>query len=299
MPVEKPLSYVLITPARNEADLIGNTIEAVIAQSRLPAKWIIVSDGSTDGTDELVRKYSRRFDWIGFLRMPERRDRQFAAKVQAFKAGYNVVNGVGYGIIGNLDADITFDKDYFEFLIGRFEADPGLGVAGTPFVEDGVRYDYRYTNIEHVSGACQLFRRDCFEQIGGYVPIEGGGIDWTAVTTARMKGWRTRTFTEKVCYHHRKMGTAGAGTLAAWFRQGRKDYFLGGHPLWQFFRMLYQLRRRPYLVGGFCLFAGYAWAGIRRMERPIGKDLMAFHRMEQMNRLKGFWSGTKTTERER
>jgi len=294
--MEKDLSYVLITPAHNEAELIGKTIEAMIAQSRLPAKWTIVSDGSTDGTDEIVREYSRRFDWIGFLRMPEHRDRQFAAKVQAFNAGYNYAKAIRYGIIGNLDADITFEKDYFEFLIGKFEADPGLGVAGTPFVDDGVQYDYRYTNIEHVSGACQLFRRDCFEQIGGYVPIKGGGIDWTAVTTARMKGWRTRTFTEKVCYHHRKMGTANVGTMGAWFKQGKKDYFLGGHPLWQFFRMFYQMKRRPYVVGGFCMFAGYAWAGIRRVERVVSKDLMAFHRMEQMNRLKGFWSGTGRQE---
>ncbi|PKN28952.1 MAG: glycosyl transferase, partial [Deltaproteobacteria bacterium HGW-Deltaproteobacteria-21] len=120
--MEKNLSYVLITPAHNEAELIGNTIEAMVAQSRLPAKWIIVSDGSTDGTDEIVREYSRRFDWIGLLRMPEHKDRQFAAKVQAFNAGYNYAKAIRYGIIGNLDADITFEKDYFEFLIGKFEA---------------------------------------------------------------------------------------------------------------------------------------------------------------------------------
>jgi len=290
------LTYVLITPARNEVELIGNTIESVVAQSRLPAKWVIVSDGSTDGTDELVRQYGGRFGWIDLVRMPEHRDRQFAAKVRAFNAGYNAVQGTPYRVIGNLDADITFDKDYFEFLIGKFEADPALGVAGTPFVDDGVQYDYRYTNIEHVSGACQMFRRECFEQIGGYVPIKGGGIDWTAVTTARMKGWKTRTFTEKVCCHHRKMGTATVGTAGAWFRQGRKDYFLGGHPLWQFFRMLYQMKRKPYLLGGFFIFAGYAWAGLRRIERPVSKDLMAFHRTEQMNRLKGFWFRTKRQE---
>ncbi|RJR34372.1 MAG: glycosyltransferase family 2 protein [Desulfobacteraceae bacterium] len=290
------LTYVLITPARNEVELIGNTIESVVAQSRLPAKWIIVSDGSTDGTDELVRRYSGRFGWIDLVRMPEHRDRQFAAKVQAFKAGCDALQETPYQVIGNLDADITFENDYFEYLIGKFDEDPALGVAGTPFVDDGVQYDYRFTNIEHVSGACQMFRRECFEQIGGYVPIKGGGIDWTAVTTARMKGWKTRTFTEKVCRHHRKMGTATAGAVTAWFRHGRKDYFLGGHPLWQFFRMLYQMKRRPYLLGGFCLFAGYAWAGLSRMERPVSKDLMAFHRTEQMNRLKGFWFRTKRQE---
>ena len=114
---------------------------------------------------------------------------------------------------------------------------PKLGVAGTPFVEDGKHYDYRFTNIEHVSGACQLFRRKCFEEIGGYIPIKGGGIDWMAVTTARMKGWKTRTFTEKTCLHHRKIGTGDSNTLiAAGSSMGRKDYFLGDHPLWEIFR---------------------------------------------------------------
>lgn len=282
------LPYVLITPAHNEAEHIGKTIDAVVAQTILPARWIIVSDGSTDGTDDLVREYCAKYDWIGFVRLPEHRDRQFAAKVQAFYAGYRMLDGIGYEIIGNLDADISFGWDYFEFLLGKFKEDPLLGVAGTPFVEEGVGYDYRYTNIEHVSGACQLFRRHCFQQIGGYVPIRGGGIDWTAVTTARMKGWKTRTFTEKVCYHDRKIGTGNGTSMGAWFRQGRKDYFLGGHPLWQLFRMFYQMRHRPYLVGGFLLFAGYLWGGISRIERPVGKDLMTFHRREQMGRLKRF-----------
>jgi GT2 family glycosyltransferase len=286
------LSYVLITPARNEADHIGNTIESVIGQTRLPARWIIVSDGSTDGTDDVIREYGRRQEWIGFVRMDEHRDRQFAAKVQAFNAGYKALGETPYDIIGNLDADITFGRGYFQFLMGKFEADPMLGVAGTPFVDDGVQYDYRFTNIEHVSGACQMFRRECFEQIGGYVPIKGGGIDWTAVTTARMKGWRTRTFTEEVCYHHRKIGTGNGTSMGAWFRQGRKDYFLGGHPLWQFFRMLYQMKRRPYGIGGLLIFAGYLWAGLTGTERPIGRDLMAFHRREQMSRLKRFWNAT-------
>ncbi len=279
---------MLITPAHNEEVYIEKTIQSVAAQTVLPTKWIIVSDGSTDRTDDIVRGYCRDHDWIGFIRMPEHKDRQFAAKVQAFNAGYEVVRDIKYDIIGNLDADITFGEDYFEFILGRFEQDPLLGVAGTPYVEDSFHYDYRFTNIEHVSGACQLFRRECFEEIGGYVPIKGGGIDWTAVTTARMKGWKTRTFTEKVCYHHRKIGTGNTYPMGAWFRHGLKDYFLGGHPVWQLFRTFYQMKSRPYVIGGLLLFFGYAWAGISRMERPVSHELMTFQRKEQMNRLKEF-----------
>lgn len=282
------LKYVIITPARNEEEHIEGTIRSVVSQALKPAKWVIVSDGSTDRTDEIVRDYLDRHEWMGFLRMPEHRDRQFAAKVQAFNAGYETVKGLSYDIIGNLDADITFGEDYFQFLMDKFESNPLLGVAGTPFVEGGTHYDYRFTNIEHVSGACQLFRRACFEQIGGYVPIKGGGIDWTAVTTARMKGWKTRTFTERVCYHHRTMGSGTAGSIGAQFRHGKKDFFLGGHPLWQLFRSVYQMKNRPYMLGGFLLFLGYFWAWASGVERPVAAELMAFHRKEQMARLKGF-----------
>ena len=284
------LQYVLITPARNEERFIRSTLDAVVSQTRSPLRWIIVSDGSTDGTDEIVSEYRQSHAWIELVRMPEHRRRNFAAKVQCFNAGYEAVKGLCFDVIGNLDADISFEPDYFAFLLAKFDADPSLGVAGTPFVERGVRYDYRFTNIEHVSGACQLFRRKCFEEIGGYVPIKGGGIDWTAVTTARMKGWQTRTFVEKSSLHHRPMGTGSGSRMTGIFRHGQKDYHLGGHPLWQIFRSAYQMTRSPYAIGGLSLLAGYSWALLRHRERSVSPELVRFSRAEQMARLKGFFT---------
>jgi glycosyltransferase involved in cell wall biosynthesis len=292
------LSYVLITPARNEEEHIENTIRSVVSQTILPKKWVIVSDGSTDRTDAIVKEFASEHPWIQLLRMPEHRDRQFAAKVHCFKAGHREVDGLSHDIVGNLDADITFDPDYFEFLLARFEEYPRLGVAGTPFVEiTSDTYNYNFANIEHVSGACQLFRKECFEEIGGYIPIKGGGIDWTAVTTARMKGWKTRTFTEKTCLHHRPIGTAEAGKLMAWFKHGKKDYFLGGHPVWEIFRSIFQMKSRPFLFGGLFLLSGYTWALVSRMDRPIPEELVRFHRGEQMKRLKNILFGSIRTER--
>ena len=283
----QPLLYTLVTPAHNEEAFIGGALDSVVSQTIKPVRWIVVSDGSTDRTDEIVRAYMARHAWIELVRMPEKRDRTFAAKVHAFNAGYARLAGLAYDIVGNLDADISFDPDFLEFLLAQFAANPRLGVAGTPFVEAGVRtYDYRFVNIEHVSGACQLFRRRCFEDIGGYVPIKGGGIDWTAVTTARMKGWQTRTFTEKTCVHHRAIGTGGGGVVYSWFRHGRKDYYTGGHPLWQVFRSAYQMRSRPYGIAGLALLAGYVWEAARRTPRPIPAELIAFHRAEQMRRMR-------------
>jgi biofilm PGA synthesis N-glycosyltransferase PgaC len=282
------VSYVLITPARNEEANIERTIRSVLSQTILPRKWAIVSDGSTDRTDEIVKEHLGANPWITFIRMPERRDRNFAAKVTCFNAGYESLRNEQYDIIGNLDADTSFSSDYFEFLIEKFANIPELGVGGTPFVEDGVHYDYRFVNIEHVSGACQLFRRQCFEDIGGYSQIKGGGIDWVAVTTARMRGWKTRTFTEKTYEHHRKIGTGKSSVLLSKFRFGKQDYYLGGHPVWEIFRCLYQMKSKPYVIGGAMLYLGYLWAWVARLERPISLQLVEFRRKEQKQRLKVF-----------
>jgi len=289
--VQSALNYVLVTPARNEQDFIELTIKSVVAQTVRPLKWVIVSDGSTDRTDEIVQKHAAQHDWIEFLRMPERTERDFAGKVGCFNAGYARVKHLSYDIIANLDADITFDSRYFEFLLGKLAENTSLGVVGTPFVEDFDKpekhsYAGKSANLSHVSGACQTFRRKCFEEIGGYVPIKGGGIDWMAVTTARMKGWQTRTFLEKVCYHHRKMGTATRGPIMARFRHGQEDYYVGGHPLWQIVKGISQMRERPLVVGGAMLIFGYFWALLKRMQRPASRELIEFYRAEQMQRLR-------------
>jgi len=280
--------YVLITPARNEAKFIELTLKSMITQTIPPLKWVIVSDGSTDGTDEIVRKYATDYPWIELLCMPERKERHFAGKVHAFNAGYARVNGLNYDIIGNLDGDVSFDEEYFDFLLKKFAENPRLGVAGTPFREGSFQYDYRFTSIEHVSGQVQLFRKQCFEEIGGFIPRKIGGVDMVAVTTARMKGWQTRTFLEKPYIHQRQMGTATANAWKAAFKVGRSDYLLGSHPIWEFSRCIYQTTRPPILVGGALRFVGFFWTMISRNEKQVPVDFIRFRRKEQMQRLRNF-----------
>jgi glycosyltransferase involved in cell wall biosynthesis len=256
-----------------------------VAQTARPAKWVIVSDGSTDGTDEIVARYAAENPWIELVRMPERRERDFAGKVRAFNAGFAGVADCEYEVIGNLDADVSFGNGHFANLVAKLAQDPRLGVVGAPFREGSLQYDYRFSNIENVWGGCQLFRKQCFEDIGGYMPLPGGCIDHIAVTTARMKGWKTRTFTESVCIHHREMGTAQHGAIKARFRTGAKDYLVGNHPVWQLFRMFYQMTQRPFLVGGLALASGYFWSMIRNVKRPVPNELVAFIRREQIQRL--------------
>jgi len=278
-------SYVLITPARNEAQFIELTIQSVIAQNVKPLRWVIVSDGSTDATDAIVQKYAADYPWIELVRMPERRERHFAGKVHAFDAGRARVKDLPYEVIANLDADVEFDAEYFAFLLDKFAENPRLGVAGTPFTEGSFQYDYRFTSIEHVSGQIQVFRRECFEQIGGYVPRKVGGIDHVAVISARMKGWQTRTFLEKTYIHHRRMGTATSNALMVCWNTGKKDYVLGGAPLFEVFRCIYQTTRPPVLIGGALHLAGYLWA-MMWLDRQVPAELVAFRKQEQIARLK-------------
>lgn len=281
------MNYVLITPARNEADYIELTIQSMIAQTKPPLKWVMVSDGSTDSTDDIVKKYLQAYPWIELVRTPERKERHFAGKVMTFNAGYEKVKNLNYDIIGNLDADVSFEPDYFEFILSKFKEDPRLGVAGTPFIERGYHsFKDSYVDINHVHGQIQMFSKQCFEDIKGYTPIKGGGIDWVAVTTARMKGWKTYSFQDRTFLHHRRMGTGGNGVLRARFNYGLKNYFLGGHPLWQICRSCYQMIHKPYFIGGILLMAGYTWGWLSRMERPVSSELIKFYRAEQMQRLK-------------
>jgi biofilm PGA synthesis N-glycosyltransferase PgaC len=293
------LRYILVTPARNEEAFIEQTILSVVEQTVRPARWVIVNDGSTDSTARIVARSAVLHDWIEVVNMPERRDRSFAAKVHSFNAGYEKVKTVEHQVVGNLDADVSFDGDFFEFLLGRLQEDPALGVVGTIFREAG-GYSSDTDSFEgqtHVSGQCQLFRRACFEAIGGYIPHKAGGIDWMAVTTARMMGWKTRSFREKSFFHHRSLGTAERGKLASAFSYGEKDYYLGGHPLWELFRVAYRMAKRPYVLEGLAVGSGYVWASLRRIRRPVSPALMRFHRKEQMRKLRAILKSALTFKR--
>ena len=285
------MKYVLITAARNEEGLIEGTLRSVVSQTSLPARWVIMDDGSTDRTAEIVAQYAKEHPWIDLVRCPLRQNRSFAGKARAVNTALQRLQTLEFEVVGNLDADVTFQPDYMAFLMEKFDQDPELGVAGTPFTQDG-RYDSSKDSFEgehYVAGPCQLFRYKCFLDIGGYVANQAGGVDWIAVMTARMRGWKVRSFSDKRYYHHRSMGTAERSELAALFSYGEKDYYLGGSPIWQLFRVAYRMMKEPKVTGGLALLFGYLWAALRRVERPVSPELMKFHRRDQMKKLKAIF----------
>ncbi len=284
--VHKP-AYILITPARNEAHFIEETINSVVSQTIRPLKWVIVSDGSNDGTDEIVGGYVAQHDWIELVRLPERAERNFAGKAAAFNAGCARVAGLEYDVIGNLDADVSFDENYLAFLLSKFSENARLGVAGTSYREENAVHDDRFKSPEHVSGACQMFRRECLDDIGGYRPISSGGIDLIALLSAQAKGWETWRFTEKVCLHHRNVGSGEhAGICRRLLNLGKKDYLLGSHLGFEIFRSAFQMKNRPYILGGVLMLVGYVWAMLSGVERTMPNELIELRRNDQIQRLK-------------
>jgi glycosyltransferase involved in cell wall biosynthesis len=292
------MKYVLVTPARNEEAFVEKTLQSVVKQTVLPLRWVIVDDGSTDRTAEIVKEYAQQFSWIELLQRPRRADRNFAGKAYSFDAGFRRLESFDFDLIGCLDADVSFDADYFEFLIKKFRENQHLGVAGTAMHEPHFHAlkDSFYSD-QDVAGNCQVFRLACLRDIGGYVPSKLGGVDWIAVRTARLKGWQTRAFPDKLFFHHRAMGTAEGGILKARFDYGRKDYFLGNHPLWQVFRIAYQMCKWPYVIGGLALLSGYLYGLAMRIERPVTPELIRFHRREQMSRLRRRFLGFPESRR--
>jgi poly-beta-1,6-N-acetyl-D-glucosamine synthase len=275
-------AYVLATAAYNEEANIEKTIQSVLAQPELPQRWVIVSDGSLDKTDEIVQKYAEKHAFIRFLRVTRPPGRSFRTKVMALQAGMKLLADVPFKFIGNLDADISIGPSYFGDLITKFEGDPGLGIAGG-FVFEGKEGESRSRSsnrVYSVAHAAQLVRRECYEAIGGYAVLEYGGEDWHAQTTARMMGWSAEAFPELRISHHRPTGE-GDILVRHKFRQGRMDYSLGSEPIFETFKCLQRLAEKPVIIGSFARLTGFFWSLMIREPRPVSAEFIAFLRAEQ------------------
>lgn len=281
------VKYALITPARNEEEYIEKTIKAVTSQTILPLKWVIVSDGSTDGTDEIVRRYAALYNFIEFVRIESNENRNFVAKVNAIKIGSEKLKNLVYDFWGNLDADITFKPTYYEEILKKFDQYPRLGLAGglISSVHNGVRIKNRIS-LDSVEGAIQFFRRECYEKIGGYLPLKIGGEDAAAEAMVRMYGWEVRSFPEIEVLHHRKTGTGSWNVFQASFYRGVECYLLGYHPIYFIVKSIYRIIDKPYLIGSLLLLCGYWGCVLSRKKPEVPDRLVSYLRQEQLNKLK-------------
>ncbi len=280
-----------MTAAYNEQEHIGETIESMLSQTLLPRRWVIASDGSTDGTDAIIERYAAQHDFIRFLRISRAPGRSFGSKVAALHKAYQLFEGLSYDFIGNLDADVTIDPNYYADLIAHFERTPQLGIAGGLVFEEsnGVFQGRRANRIYSVAHAGQLVRRSCFEAINGYAILEYGGEDWHAQINARMKGWTAESVPELKIYHHRHTGKAGS-ILRHKFRQGRMDYGFGSDPVFEILKCVERFAEPPWIAGGLSRLCGFIWSTIRRDKRPVSNEFVAFLRSEQRQKISALFA---------
>lgn len=281
-------TYVLVTPARNEEAFIENTLSSVVAQTLRPKKWIIVNDGSIDKTAEIVLKYANQYDFIELVTVNGSRQRNFKSKVEAFNAGYAHLTKLEYGYLGNLDADVSFDSHYYEAVLNRFAKNPELGIAGGAICERYLgKFKQRPSNsVRSVAGAVQLFRRECFAAIGGYVPLEIGGEDWIVEIMARMRGWQVESFPDIKVFHYKSRTVIGKQALRTYFLFGKLDFAVGCHPLFEVMKCLRRVIERPYLVGALCHLSGFLWASVYQEPRLVSPEIVKHLRQEQRQRLR-------------
>jgi GT2 family glycosyltransferase len=283
---DKPGSYVLITAAHNEEAFIEGTIVSVISQTHRPQRWVIVSDNSTDRTDEIVQRYARQHDFIRFLRISRAPGHSFGAKVRALHKGSELLEGLGYDFIGNLDADISLESSYFEQLLGELQRNPGLGIVGG-FVYENAGKGFRSRRVNqtrNVAHAAQLVRRQCYEAIGGYAVLKYGGEDWCAQIKARMLGWEVRSLPKMKIFHHRHTGASSSPMQSA-FRLGRLDYSFGSDPMFEVTKCLRRISDRPYLLVALARLAGFVSPYLSREHREVPDEVCSFLRREQRGRL--------------
>ena len=278
--------YVLVTPVRNEEKTIGTTLRCVVEQTIRPQEWVIVSDGSTDRTNDIVRSYEDQFEFIRLLALEHRPVRNFASVVYAIECGIAALKAEDYEFIGLLDADIRFSQGYYEEIMLHFASDAKLGLAGGLVFDcyDGFKRRSGLSLMD-IAGAVQFFRRKCFDSLGGLVALPEGGLDTVTCVQARMNGFVTRTFPE-LEVDHLKPRNIAEGNLLRRFRQlGVRAYAIGNHPLFEVLKCGYRCREYPFVVGGVMRLFGYSWSCCLRKERMVSPEFVRFVRREQMMRL--------------
>lgn len=262
-------SYIVISPVRDEERYIQTTLESMLAQTLKPVRWIIVDDGSSDRTAEIVEQYADRHAWISLVRLAKRATRHVGSPVvRAFNAGLEHVEQEEFDYITKLDCDLRIPSGYFEQLLGRFEQDPSLGIASGVYLE---LHNDRWKMVPmpeyHAAGASKVVRARCFQEIGGFVPSRG----WDTVDEIRAQtlGWKTRHFVDLTFDHLRPEGSA-RGTLYTSRLHGEVYYLTGGSWLFFIFKAAHRMVvGKPPILAGLMLLVGFFKPWLQRRERLV------------------------------
>jgi glycosyltransferase involved in cell wall biosynthesis len=285
-PLSNNVSYIVISPVRNEAKDIEKTISSMLSQRILPKKWVIVDDGSTDKTGEIIDKYAAQHSWIKVMRRKNRGFRKpGGGVVEAFYDGYSAIGTTIWDFIVKLDGDISFDPFYFEKCLECFAKDSRLGIGSgmvcllknKQLVEESIG-DPPF----HVRGPSKIYRRSCWEQISPLV--EAPGWDTIDEVKANMIGWTTRTFRDISLIHHKETGSAD-GNWRNWYKNGRANYVTGYHPLFMLGKCVKRFFKKPHVLASLALLAGFGSGYLRRMPQIQDREVIRYLRKQQLRRL--------------
>ncbi|MEW6251304.1 MAG: glycosyltransferase family A protein [Planctomycetota bacterium] len=278
---------LVISPVRNEAAYLQRTIDAVVAQTVRPTLWLIVDDGSTDETPQIAARAAEQHAWIRLHRRPDRGTRQVGGGViEAFNDGLRQFALDEFDYLCKLDGDLEFSPTYLERMYARFAAEPRLGTAsGKCWLVTPTGLQLERTHDAFSLGAFKLYRRQCFQDIGGFVcAVMWDGID---CHRCRMRGWEARSFRDEELriLHLRRMGSSFRSVYHGRLRWGRGQYFMGTHPLYALAIAAYRLAERPWVFGGALILAGYFEGYVRRLPRYEEPEFRRFLRRWQLRRL--------------
>jgi biofilm PGA synthesis N-glycosyltransferase PgaC len=280
------VKYVVVTPVRDEEKHLEATVEAVIGQTIKPAEWVIVNDGSSDRTGDIIDRYATKFPWISAVHRSNRGFRKSGGGViEAFYEGYRALRCEDWEFIAKLDGDLTFSADYFEKCFEHFRTQPRLGVGGGDIYHDLDGVSKLEANPRfHVRGATKIYRRACWEAIGGLLKAPG----WDSIdeVKANMLGWKSYSFAELRIAHHRITGSA-EGALRDRVKHGVACYISGYHPLFVAASCFYRMNRRPYIIGSAAICYGFLKGYLTRIPRVDDASLIKYLRTQQLRRLCG------------
>jgi glycosyltransferase involved in cell wall biosynthesis len=279
--------YVLISPCRNEAAFMRQTLESVAGQSLKPARWVIVDDGSTDDTPAILAEFAARYEWISIVTRADRGNRAVGpGVVDAFYSGYQTINGDDYDFVCKLDLDLLLPPRYFEILIQRMNADPRIATcSGKSYVrENGHLLNERHGDDTSL-GMTKLYRSSCFREIGGFVrEVMWDGID---CHLCRMHGWIACSWDEPDLrfVHLRPMGSSQQGIYVGRMRHGYGQYFMGTGFLYLAASALSRVNQKPYIFGSLAIMWGWIRSAALRMPRYENLEFRRFLRRYQMRAL--------------
>lgn len=287
MAPEAPNRYVLISPCRNEAKFMRQTLDSVCAQSLRPALWVIVDDGSTDDTPTILAEYAARHDWIRVVTRTDRGHRAVGpGVVDAFYSGYETIDPAAFDYICKLDLDLRMPPRYFELLIERMAADPYLATcSGKTYIEEGGQLVYERHGDENSIGAAKFYRMSCFLAIGGFVREVGwDGIDGHM---CRMKGWLAISWDvpELRFVHLRPQGSSHKGVYTGRLRQGFGQYYMGTSLLYLTASAISRFNQKPYVLGQLTILWGWIWGWLQRKPKYDNPEFLRFVRRYQARAL--------------